>query len=172
MSNSGRSKWKFTEQTVIWVRIKLEQHTQSNYMTSMTQRQDTLIRTKPGHWIHQALEKLNVAFSSWPPHRTTILKFWESKCIISNEATPRCPRTHALHQPKNITGLCAVGIKNNYVNIVTIAFKFPYFGLIVISNLRLKCIEQANTTIDLRIVFLFKLYKSCITTCGNKLLNL
>ena len=34
------------------------QHTQCSNMTSMTQRQESLIRAKPGHRVHLALEKL------------------------------------------------------------------------------------------------------------------
>ena len=58
VSNSSRNRWKFAEQSVIWVRINLAQHTHPSNITSMTQRQDTLIRTKPGHRIHLALKNL------------------------------------------------------------------------------------------------------------------
>ena len=52
MSNSYRSRWKLTEQTMIRVRINLVQHTQCNNMTSTTQRQEILIRAKPGNRTH------------------------------------------------------------------------------------------------------------------------
>ena len=61
-----RSRWKLAEQTVIRVRIDLVQHTKLSHTTSMTQRQETLIGTNPGHQIHLALKKLKVTFSSWP----------------------------------------------------------------------------------------------------------
>ena len=51
-------------------------------MTSMTQRQESLISTNPGHRIHLVLKKLNMAFSSRLSYRETILKDWENKCIV------------------------------------------------------------------------------------------
>ena len=64
MSNSSRSRWKLAEQTGIRVRINLIQHTKPSHTTSMTQRQETLIGTKPGHRIHLALNNQKVIFSS------------------------------------------------------------------------------------------------------------
>ena len=39
-------------------------HTQCSNMTSMTQRQESLIRAKPGHRVHPALEKLKMRSQS------------------------------------------------------------------------------------------------------------
>ena len=69
-SNSGRSRWKLTEQTTIWVQINLVQHTKCSNMTSMVQRQESLIRAR----IHLMLEKLKTTCSSRPPQTRTILK--------------------------------------------------------------------------------------------------
>ena len=91
MSNSDRSRWKLSEQRMIWVRINILQHKQCSNMTSMTQ-QESPIKAKPGHRTHLTLGKMKT-FSSRPPHRRTILKDWENKCIHgSNEATQRCPQ--------------------------------------------------------------------------------
>ena len=96
MSNPDRSRWKLTEQTMIRVRIILVKHTQCSNMTSITQRQETLIKAKPCHRIHLAPDKLKMTFSSSPPHRRTTLKHWENKYIVYiNEATQRCPQRHA-----------------------------------------------------------------------------
>ena len=103
MSNSERSRWKLTEQTMIRIRINLVQHTQCN-MTSMTQRRECLIRAKPGHRIHLTLEKLKITFSSRPPHRRTILKEWENKCIIATKQH-RGVHKDMLHQPQNTNSL-------------------------------------------------------------------
>ena len=51
----------------------------------MTQRQESLTRAKPGHRIHLALEKLKMTFCGRPPHRRTILKDLENKCIIATQ---------------------------------------------------------------------------------------
>ena len=113
MSNSDRRRWKITEQTMIRVRINLVQHTQCSTMTSMTQRQETLIFAKPGHRIHLALEKLKMTFSSRPPHRRTILKDWENKCIVATKqhrgvyASTQLQHSNedTLHQPQNTNSL-------------------------------------------------------------------
>ena len=47
MSNSRRSRWKLAEQTVI--RVQIVRYNKSHNTTSTTQRQETLIGTKPGH---------------------------------------------------------------------------------------------------------------------------
>ena len=67
MSNYGRSRRKLAAQTVTWVRINLIQHTKPCNMTSITQRQETLIRAKPEHRMQLALQKLKLTFSGWPP---------------------------------------------------------------------------------------------------------
>ena len=85
MSNSVRSRWKLTEQTMIRVRINLVPHTQCSNKTSMTQRQESLIRAKPGHWIHLELEKLKMAFRSRSPHGRTILKDCATKCKVATK---------------------------------------------------------------------------------------
>ena len=85
MSNSGRRRWKLTEQTMIRVRIHLVQQTQSGNMKSMTQWQETLINAKNGSRIHMALEKLKVIFSCRSPHRRTIHEDRENKCIIATK---------------------------------------------------------------------------------------
>ena len=105
ISNSDRSRWKLAEQTMIRVRINLVQHTQcSNMTSSMTQRQESLIRTKPGHRIPLALEKLKMTFRSRPPHRRTILKDWDNKCIIARKQH-RGVHKERLHQPQNSNSL-------------------------------------------------------------------
>ena len=84
MSNSSRSRWKHAEQTVnfrVW--INLVQHTQPSNIMAMTQWQETLTKTKPGHQLPLALKKLKVTFSSWPPQRRTVLKDLENKCKIA-----------------------------------------------------------------------------------------
>ena len=82
MSNSSRSRWKLAEQIVIRIWSNLVQHTQHRNITSMTQRQETLNKTKPGHRLHMELKTLKVTFSSWPLHRRTILKYWENKLLL------------------------------------------------------------------------------------------
>ena len=66
----------------------------------MTQQQETLIGIKPGHRIHLELEKLQMAFSGRPPHRRTILKDWENKCIVATKQH-RGVHKDTLHQPQN-----------------------------------------------------------------------
>ena len=85
MSDFSRSRWRLTEQTVVRVRINLVQHTQPSHTTSMTQWQETLIGMKPGYWIHLALKKLNVTFSSWPLHLRTRLEDLEKKLKIATK---------------------------------------------------------------------------------------
>ena len=104
MSNSDRSRWKLTEQTMTQVRINLVQHTQCSNMTSMTQRQESLIRAKPGHRIHLPLEKLKMTFRSRPPHRRTILKNWENKWILETKQH-RGVHKETLHQLHNTNSL-------------------------------------------------------------------
>ena len=106
MSNSDRSRWKLTEQTMIRVRINLVQHTQCSNMMPMTQRQEGLIRAC--HRIHLALEKLKMAFSSRPPHRITILKDLEDKCIVATKQH-RGVHKDTLHQPQNTNSLRDTG---------------------------------------------------------------
>ena len=88
---------------MILVLINLVQHAESSNMTS-TQRKGTLNRANPGHRIYLALEKLKIAFSSRPPHRRTILKDWENKCI---EATKQHKGIHKnrSHQSQNTNAL-------------------------------------------------------------------
>ena len=104
MSNSGRSRWKLAEQSMIQVRINLVQHTQCSNTASMTQQQESLIRAKPGHRMHLALEKLKLTFSSRPPPRRTILKDLENKCIIAMKQH-RGVHKDMLHQPQNTISL-------------------------------------------------------------------
>ena len=79
------------KQTLIRVRINLVQYTKPSHTTSMTQRQETLIETKPGDRIHLALKKLKVTFSSWPSHRRTILKEQQRTNAVE-EYMWQCPR--------------------------------------------------------------------------------
>ena len=85
LSNSRKSRWKLAEQTLIIVRINLVQHAKPSNTTLMTQRQMTLLSVKPDHRKHLALNELKLTFSSWPPHRRTILKDWENKCKTSTK---------------------------------------------------------------------------------------
>ena len=68
--------------TVVRVWINFVQHTKPSHTTSMTQRQKTLIGTKPGHRIHLVLKKLKVAFSSRPSHQNRF-------CISTNKCKKR-----------------------------------------------------------------------------------
>ena len=107
VSNSNRDRWKLTEQTMIRVRINLVQHTKCSNMTPMTQ-QETLIRAMPGQRIHLAIQKLKKTFSSRPPHRRTILKDWENKCIVAKKHE-RGVQKNTLHQAQNTNLLQTVG---------------------------------------------------------------
>ena len=78
-------------------------------MTSMTQRQESLIREKPGHRIHLSLEKLQMTFNSRLLHRRTILKDWENKCIIATKQH-RGVYKDTLHQPQNTNSLRDSGV--------------------------------------------------------------
>ena len=79
-------------------------------MTSMTQRQESLIRAKPVHLILMAHEKLKMALSSRPPHQKTILKDWENKCIVATKQhTHRCIYKDTLHQRQNTNTLRDTG---------------------------------------------------------------
>ena len=104
MSKSDISRCKLTEQIMIRVRINLVQHTQCINMTSIEQGQESVIRAKPGHRIHQALEKLKMTLSSRPPHRKTILKDCENKCKVATKQH-RGVHKDPLHQPQNTNSL-------------------------------------------------------------------
>ena len=67
MKADGR-KWELTEQTTIRVRINHVQHTQFINVMTMTQRQETLIRARPGHRIHLALENMKKKHSAAERH--------------------------------------------------------------------------------------------------------
>ena len=108
ISNSDRSRWQLTKQTMIPVRINLVQHTQCSNLTSMTQRQESLISAKPGHQIHLALEKLKMTFSSKPPYRRTVLKDCEVKWILARKKH-RDVQKDTLHQPQNTNSLRDTG---------------------------------------------------------------
>ena len=77
----------------------LVQHTQCSNMTN-----ESLIRAKPGRRIHLALEKLKMTSSSRPPHRRTILKDWENKCIVATKQHIGIHKDR-LHQPQNTNSL-------------------------------------------------------------------
>ena len=111
MSNSDKSRWKPTEQTMLLVRINLVQNTQCCNMTSMIPRQESLIRGKPGLRIHLALEKLKMTFSGRPPHRRTIFKDWENNCIVSTKQHGGV-RKDMLHQPQNTNSWRDTGDNN------------------------------------------------------------
>ena len=100
LSNSDRSRWKLTEQPMIRIRINHVEHKQCPSMTSITQRQESLIRANPGNRIYMVLEKLNMIFSSTPQHRKTLLKDRENKYTV---ATKQHRGVHkvTLHQPQN-----------------------------------------------------------------------
>ena len=104
ISNSDRCIWKLTLQTMIRVLINLVQHTLCRNMTSMTQRQGSQVRAKPGQRINMALEKLKMTFSSRPPHRRIILKDGENICIVATKQH-RSVLEHKLHQPQNTNSL-------------------------------------------------------------------
>ena len=110
-SSFVRSRWKHTEQT-IWFEFELSELSAATWrrikcsnMTSMTQRHEHVIRAKPGHRIHLALEKLKMTFSSRPPHRRTILKNWKNKYI----AATKQQRDVQLHRPQNTNYLRDTG---------------------------------------------------------------
>ena len=104
MSNSDRSRWKLAEETMVLVRINFVQHTQPSNMTSMTQRQESVIRAKHGHRINLALEKLKITSISRPPHRSATLKDLENKCIVATNQH-RGIHQYTLHQPQNTNSL-------------------------------------------------------------------
>ena len=83
-------------------------------MTPITQRQGRLIREKPGHRIHLALEKLKITFSSRPPHRRTILKGWENICIVATKQH-RGVHKDTLNQPQNTNSLRDKGDNTAYM---------------------------------------------------------
>ena len=87
MSNSCRRRYKLAEQTVNQVQINLVQHTQPSNITSMTQRQETLMWTYPGHRIHLALKQLKVTFSCWPHELENNTQGLGVKMQNSNEVT-------------------------------------------------------------------------------------
>ena len=82
-------------------------------MTSMTQRQESLIRAKPGHRIHLALNKAKMTSSSRPPHWRTILKDW-NKCIVATKQQ-RGIYKDTLHQPENTNSLKDTGDDTTYM---------------------------------------------------------
>ena len=114
VSNSDRSRWKLTEQTMIRVRINLPQHTQCSNITWMTQRQESLVRAKPGHRIHLALEKMKMTFSSRPPHGRIILKDWKNKCRVATKQH-RGVHIDTLQQPQNINSLRDTGQNTTHI---------------------------------------------------------
>ena len=73
-------------------------------MTSMTQRQKSLFRAKPGYRIPLALEKQKMTFSSRLPDPRTMLQDWENKCIVATKQH-RGVHKDKLHQPQNINSL-------------------------------------------------------------------
>ena len=104
MSNSDKNRWKLTDQTMIRVRINPVHHTQCSNMTSMSQRQESLIRAMPGRRIHLAFVKMKMIFNSRHPHRRTILKDWENKFIVATKQH-RGVHKDTLHQPQNTNSL-------------------------------------------------------------------
>ena len=86
--------------------------------TSITQRQESLIRVKPGHRIHLALVKLKMTFSSKPPHQRTILKDWEDKCIVATKQH-RGVYKDTLHQPQNTNSLRDTGEWSSNVSLLS-----------------------------------------------------
>ena len=105
MSNSDRSRWTFTEETMIRVRINLEQHTQCSNMTSMTQ-QKTMDRAKPGteHTRSSRSWRWHSAADPTPENNTQGLK---EQMHSSNETTQRCPQRH--DSPTSTAGLRSAG---------------------------------------------------------------
>ena len=99
ISNSGRSGRKLTEQTMIQVRIKLVQHTHSSNMSSMTQKQEPLIRRA---WPPNAPGDSSAEDDS--PHLIRTLtkntrRLWE-QLKNRNELTQKCTERHALPTPR------------------------------------------------------------------------
>ena len=84
-------------------------------MTSMTERQESPSKAKPGHRIHMALEKLKMTFISRPPHRRTILEDLENKCIVATKQH-RGVHKDTLHQSQNTNSLRDTG--NNTTHMV------------------------------------------------------
>ena len=54
------------------------------------------------------VEKLKMSFSSGPPHRRTILKDWENKCIVAKKQN-RSVHKDTFHQPQNTNSLRDTG---------------------------------------------------------------
>ena len=65
---------------------------------TMTQRQESLIRSKPGHNIHLALKKLEMTFSRRPHTLENNTQVLGEQRHGNNEATQRC-------QPKNTNSM-------------------------------------------------------------------
>ena len=72
MNSRGQIYQLITMQTVHRVVIDLVQHTQPSHPTSMVQMYKKLIRTNPGHTMHNALRKLKMATSSWTSHKRMV----------------------------------------------------------------------------------------------------
>ena len=121
VSNSDKSRWKLSEQTMIKVCINLVQHTQCSNMTLTKQRQESLVRAKPGHRIHLQLKYLNMVIGSRPPHRRTILKDWKNKCIAATKQH-RGVHKDTLQKPQNTNSLRDAG--DNTIIIIIIIKKY------------------------------------------------
>ena len=80
----------------------------------MTQRQESLIRAKPGHRIHLTFKKLNMTSSSRQTHWKTILKDWENKCLIATKQH-RGIHKDTLHQSQNINSLTDKGVDTTHM---------------------------------------------------------
>ena len=88
MSNSDRSRWKLTEQTMIRVRINLLQHTKYSNMTLMTHRPEILIRAPSARVPEDDIQQQTPT----PDNNTQGLR---EQMHSSNEATQRCLQRHA-----------------------------------------------------------------------------
>ena len=98
-------RWKLrllTVQTMHRFRIKLEQHTQSSNVTTVTQCQKTLlIMAKHGDLTHLAFKTQKVTDSSLFPHKRTTIKDLEYECIITTKQHNGVHK-YKFHQPKNL----------------------------------------------------------------------
>ena len=96
MSNSYKSRWKLTVQTMIRVRINFVQHTQRSKMTSMTQRQKTLMKAEPACPPNASgAREAEDGIQQQPPTSENNSQGLGGQMQKQHEATQRCSQRHA-----------------------------------------------------------------------------
>ena len=85
MSNSDRSRWKLTEQTMIRVRYTLYNiHSAATWCQWHNDKKVWLGQRLATEYTWPSRSR-RWHSSSRPPHRRTILKDWENKCIVAKK---------------------------------------------------------------------------------------